>query len=144
MSKIIPRISPWIVDIRMRGLFEALVERDDIRINRLCTAYIQHMDEAKPMLFTHEEAEVVKEKILYIHLLSFMNLHDAAIDTAAEIQNMCRNINPVRMGVINHLNAIGHVPRLDQEFAMGPIDDLPALVKHHIADCLKREYHLVP
>jgi len=143
MSKIILRISPTIVDIRMRGLFEALVERDDTRINRLCNAFIKHMDEAEPMLFTHEEVEDVKEKILYIQLLSFMSLHDVAIDTAADIQNMCRSISHARMGVISHLSAIWRVPHLDQEFAMGPIDDLPALVKHQIAECLKSAYLLV-
>lgn len=127
----------------MRGLIEALVERDDTRIDRLCTAFIKHMDEADPMLFTHEEAEDVKEKILYIQLLGFMNVYDVAIDTAAEIQNMCRDISHVRMGVINQLNAIWRVQHLDEEFAMGPIDDLPALVKHEIAECLRREYNLV-
>jgi hypothetical protein len=143
MSQIIPRISPVIVDIRMRGLLEALVERDDTRINRLCNSYIAHMDKADTLLFIHEEADVVKDKILYIQLLSFMNLHDVAIDTVVEIQNMCRDIRHVRMGVIYHLSAILHVPELDDEFGMGVIDDLPALVKYQIAECLKREYNMV-
>ena len=143
MSQIIPRISPVIVDIRMRGLLEALVERDDTHINRLCNSYISHMDKADHMLFTPEEADAVKDKILYIQLLSFMNLHDVAIDTVVEIQNMCRDIRHVRMGVIYHLNAILYVPEPDEEFGMGVIDDLPALVKYQIAECLKREYNMI-
>lgn len=139
----VPRICPSIVDIRMSGLFEALVERDDTRINRLCDAFIKHMDEAKTVLFTHDEAEDVKDKILYIQLLCFMNLHDVAIDTAAEIQNICRDILHVRMGVINHLKAIWGVPELNKEFALGHIDDLPSLVKYQIAECLRCEYNLV-
>jgi hypothetical protein len=127
----------------MRGLLEALAKRDDTRINRLCNSYIAHMDKADPFLFTPEEAEVVKDKILYIQLLSFMNLHNVAIDNAVEIQNMCQNIRHVRMGVIYHLNAILHVPKLDKEFEMGVIDDLPALVKYQIAECLKHEYNMV-
>jgi hypothetical protein len=132
-----------IVDIRMRGLIEALVERDDVRINRLCNSYIEHMDKAEVLLFAPEEAEVVKEKILYIQLLSFTNLHDVAIDIAVEIQNMSREILHARMGVIYHLNAVMHVPELDEEFGLGAIDELPALVKYQIAECLKHEYNMV-
>jgi hypothetical protein len=126
----------------MRGLLEALESGDDARINRLCNSYIEHMDKATPLLFTPEEAEDVKDKILYIQLLSFMNLHNVAIDNAVEILHMCQKIRNVRMGVINRLNALD-VAKHDKMFRMSLIDDLPSLVKYQIAECLKREYNMV-
>jgi hypothetical protein len=143
MVMAIPRICPSIVSIRMKVLLNALNARDDAKINKLCTLFEQHMDDSNIVLFTHEETEHVQEQLTYIHVLSMVNQYEAAVQATTKLQDMCEQISSSRMGVLYLLRTIWYTPTSNDELSLGPIDDLPRLVKYEISNILEKEYNLV-
>ena len=142
MSKLVPRVCPTIINIRMKGLVAALEQRDQKRVDRLCTLFVQHMETANVVVFTRQEVDHVCEQISYIHILTFMDLYDMAISIACDLRDSYHSIGQKRTGVIYALRAIWHVPHLAEEFSMGAIDDLPSLVKYEISKHLEKEYNM--
>ncbi len=143
MAPSVMRICPSIVAIRMDVLLNALANRDDARINRLCTVFEKSMDDSNITMFTLEEAEYIREQLTYIHVMTLMNLYDVAIEAATNLRDMCEKIPPARMGVLYLLRATWFTPEPTDEMSLGPIDELPRLVKYEISKILEKVYNLV-
>jgi hypothetical protein len=127
----------------MKVLMKALQERDQSRIDRLCTVFVDKMEEIEPSWFLPSEVSHIINELTFIHTLTFNNMYDKAIERISMIISMCHQIRDTRFGVVNVLRAGWYIPTQNNEFSLGMLDALPCLVRSEIAKCLEREYNII-